>query len=269
MEMLQKRVVDKDLLRIIGKWLHIGVMEEGRYLDFENGVYQGSAISPILANLYLHVVLDEWVEHTVKPRMRGEISLFRFCDDFIVCFQYRDDAERFHRVLPKRFERFGLTLHPEKTRLIEFGRFAGDNARRKGQKPSTFKFLGFTFYGAKAYSGKFVVMLKTLPKRLGRKLNEVREYCRQHRHDPVWKQRMHLRAVLLGHYNYYGRTTNHRSLAKFSRGVERAWKFWLGRRGQKGRYTWTKFKQTLRRYPLTKPTITQNWRGKQLELPVR
>jgi group II intron reverse transcriptase/maturase len=264
MEMLQKRVADKDLLRIIGKWLHVGVMEEGRELHSENGVYQGSVISPILANLYLHVVLDEWVEHTVKPRMQGEVTLYRFCDDFIVCFQYRNDAEKFYRVLPKRFERFGLALHPEKTRLIEFGRFAEDNARRQGKRPATFKFLGFVFYGAKARSGKFVVKLKTISKRMGRKLNEIREWCRNHRHEPVWKQRKHLRVVMLGHYNYYGRRSNSRSLVKFSRGVERAWKYWLGRRGQKGWYSWDKFKQTIRRYPLPKPTITQNWRGKQL-----
>jgi hypothetical protein len=249
--------------------MHAGDMEEGKLLDSENGVYQGSVISPILANLYLHVVLDEWVENTVKPRMRGEITLYRFCDDFIVCFQYRDDAEKFYGVLPKRFGRFGLTLHPEKTRLIEFGRFAEDAAKRRGQKPATFKFLGFVFYGAKAHSGKFGVTALTISKRMGRKLNEVRQWCRGHRHDPVWKQRRHLRAILLGHYNYYGRRGNSRRLAKFSRGVERAWKFWLGRRGQKGRYTWTKFKETTRRYPLPKPNITQNWQGKQLLLPVR
>ena len=131
MEMIQRRVGDQNLLRIIGKWLHVGVMEEGRLLNPEMGVYQGSVISPILANLYLHVVLDEWVEHTVKPRMKGEVTLFRFCDDFIVCFQYKGDAEKFYGVLPKRFERYGLTLHSEKTRLIEFGRFSEDSVPRK------------------------------------------------------------------------------------------------------------------------------------------
>ena len=269
MEMLQRRVGDQDLLRIIGKWLHVGVMEEGRLLNPEMGVYQGSVISPILANLYLHVVLDEWVEHTVKPRMKGEVTLFRFCDDFIVCFQYKGDAEKFHSVLPKRFERFGLTLHPEKTRLIEFGRFSGDSARRQGQKPATFKFLGFVFFGSKTLHGKYCVGLKTISKRLGRKLNEVRQWCRERRHEPIWQQRIHLRQVMLGHYNYYGRRGNFRSLYQFSRGVIGAWKFWLGRRGQKEYWGWEQFRPILQRYPLPPPTITQNWQRKQMPLLVR
>ena len=270
MEMLKRRVGDQDLLRIIGKWLHVGVMEEGRLLDPEMGVHQGSVISPILANLYLHVVLDEWVEHTVKPRMKGELTLYRFCDDFIVCFQYKGDAEKFHRVLPKRFERYGLTLHPEKTRLIEFGRFAEESARRQRQKPATFKFLGFVFFGAKALrNGRYYVSLKTISKRMGRKLNEVRKWCKEHRHEPVWMQRVHLRQVMQGHYNYYGRRCNGRSLRQFYRGVIRAWRYWLGRRGQKGYLAWKDFDQILRRYPLPAPTITQNWQLKQTPLLVR
>jgi len=146
-EMLRKRIADKDILRLIGKWLKVGVLDEGRMLLSEHGTYQGSVISPLLANIYLHEVLDKWIEDVVKPRMRGEITLFRFCDDFIVCFQYRGDAEQFYRVLPKRFEKFGLRLHPKKTRLMAFGRFAESEARRIGAKPSTFCFLGFTFIG--------------------------------------------------------------------------------------------------------------------------
>ena len=237
-------------------------------MNSENGVYQGSVISPVLANLYLHVVLDEWVEQTVKPRMRGEISLFRFCDDFIVCFQYRDDAEKFQKVLPKRFERFGLTLHAEKTKLIEFGRLAFEAEEKKGQKPKTFKFLGFVFIGARSRNGKFMVKLRTISKRMGRKLNEIRAWCRAHRHDPVWQQRIHLRSVLLGHYNYYGRRTNYQSIVQFSRGVARAWKLALGRRGQKGGFSWDKFNAILKRYPLPRPNITQNWQRKAQPLPM-
>jgi group II intron reverse transcriptase/maturase len=269
MEMLQRRVGDQDLLRIIGKWLHVGVMEEGRLLNPETGVYQGSVISPILANLYLHVVLDEWVEHTVKPRMQGEVDLFRFCDDFILCFQKREDAEKIQRVLPKRFERFGLTLHSEKTKLIAFGRFAEERAHRRRQKQSTFKFLGFVFFGGKTRNGKYSVQLKTISKRLGRKLNEVRQWCREHRHDSVAQQRLHLRQVMLGHYNYYGRQGNYRSLMQFSRGVSRAWKFWLGRRGQKGYWGWDQYNLLLSLYPLPAPNITQNWQRKQMPLFVR
>lgn len=268
MEMLQMRIVDKDLLRIIGKWLHVGVMEEGRELHSGNGVYQGSVISPVLANLYLHVVLDEWVEHTVKPRMRGEMTLYRFCDDFIVCFQYREDAEKFHRVLPKRFERFGLVLHPEKTKLIEFGRFAEDKARRQGKKPATFNFLGFTFYGTKTRSGKFTVRLSTITKRMTRKLNEIRQWCRKHRHDPVWEQWIHLRQVMLGHYNYYGRRGNSRRIGEFGQQVRRAWKYWLGKRGQKGQFNWEKFNEILRKYPLPRAVIRQHWR-QPLLIPAR
>lgn len=269
MEMLQRRVNDKDLLRIIGKWLHVGVMEEGRLLDPQSGVHQGAVISPILANLYLHVVLDEWVEQTVKPRMQGDVTLFRFCDDFIVCFQYRNDAEKFHKVLPKRFERFGLTLHAEKTKLIEFGRFAEVNCRNKGRKPPTFEFLGFVFFGGRTRNGKYSVMVKTVSKRLGRKLNEIRQWCKAHRHDPAWEQNSHLGQVMKGHYNYYGRQGNLRSLAQFSRGVERAWKYWLGRRGQGQRYSWRHFQSILRRYPLPRPNITENWQRKQMSLLVR
>lgn len=260
MEMLQRRIVDKDLLRIIGKWLHVGVMEEGRELLSDNGVYQGSVISPVLANLYLHVVLDEWVEHTVKPRMRGEITLYRFCDDFIVCFQYREDAEKFYSVLPKRLERYGLALHSEKTRLIEFGRFAEESARKRGERPATFKFLGFVFYGGKTRLDKFSVKLSTIPKRMTRKLDDIRQWCRQNRHEPVWKQQVHLRRVMLGHYNYYGRSSNSRKLGQFHHEVRRIWKYWLGRRGQRGHYIWSQFLKMYESYPLPRPRITERSR---------
>ena len=203
----------------------------------------------------------------MKPIMRGEITLFRFCDDFIICFQYQDDAEKVYRVLPKRFERFGLALHTDKTKLIEFGRFAELHARRRGEKTPVFKFLGFVFYCGKALkSGKYRVKLKTVTKRLGRKLNEIRAWCRKYRHLPVWQQRAYLSQVMRGYFNYYGRRDNFECLKQFSRGVIRTWKYWLGRRGQKEYWGWKQFNPILRKYPLPKPTITQNWQRKQAML---
>jgi RNA-directed DNA polymerase len=267
MEMLERRIQDKNLLRVIGKWLHVGVMEGGEIIHSENGVHQGSVISPILANLYLHVVLDEWIETTVRSRMKGDMNLFRFCDDFILCFQYQEDAEKVLRVLPQRFKRFGLALHPDKTKLIEFGRYAEE--RRGGRKAPTFKFLGFIFIGAKSRQGRFTLKLRTIPKRMGQKLNEIRQWCRKYRHAPLKIQQGHLSKVLLGHYNYYGWPSNYGSLAKFSRGVKSAWMFWLGRRGQKGYYGRKKFNKTLERYPLPPPRLNKNGRAMQLTFPVR
>jgi hypothetical protein len=227
---------------------------EGRMLLPEHGTYQGSVISPLLANIYLHEVLDKWIEDVVKPRMRGEVSLFRFADDFIVCFQYRGDAEKFYRVLPKRFEKFGLRLHPKKTRLMAFGRFAESEARRIGAKPSTFCFLGFTLISSKTWTGKYMIRVKTMPKRLARALKSVGQWCREHRHEPVWKQHEHLSAVLRGHYNYYGQRTNSKSIGNFHWNVEQIWKKWLGRRGDR-HFWWDHFEGIRRRYPLPLPHL--------------
>ena len=264
-EMLCKRITDKDIMRLIGKWLKVGVLDEGRMLLSEDGTYQGSVISPLLANIYLHEVLDKWVEDTVKPRMRGEIALFRFADDFIVCFQYRDDAERFYRVLPKRFEKFGLKLHPKKTKLIAFGRFAESEAKRSGTKPSTFCFLGFTFIGGKTRIGKYTIKVRTMSKRLARALKRVSQWCRQNRHEPVWRQHQHLSAVLRGHDNYYGQRTNSDSIRTFHYKVENAWKKWLGKRGDQY-FSWGRFVGIRRRYPLPAPRLLAGQRMTQTSL---
>ena len=145
MEMIGKRVTDGSVLRLIWKWIKIGVIEDGRLLMSETGTGQGQPISPLLANIYLHYVLDEWFEKVVKPRLKGKAYEIRFADDAILCFQYREDAEKVLGVLTKRFAKYGLTLHPEKTRLIEFGRFARENAKQRGKKPATFDFLGYVF----------------------------------------------------------------------------------------------------------------------------
>jgi group II intron reverse transcriptase/maturase len=265
-EMLPKRIVDKDVLRLIGKWLRSGVIEDGRLFPSKDGVPQGSVVSPLLANVYLHEALDLWVEQTVKPRMRGEVWLLRYADDFVLCFQYRDDAERVQQVLPKRFERYGLRLHPTKTRLFSFGRFERENSQRQGRKPNTFNFLGFTFYTTEDRKGRFTVKSKTMSKRLRRGLSEVAAWCQKHRHDPVKEQRQHLTAVLQGHYQYYGIRANYRCLQQFYRRTLSLWKKWLSRRSQRGYVSWQKFLRILKSYPLPRPWITQGTKPVQLEL---
>jgi RNA-directed DNA polymerase len=260
-EMIEKRVSDGSVLRLIQKWIKVGVIDDGKLLVSETGTGQGQPISPLLANVYLHHVLDQWFEQVVKPRLRGEAYEIRFADDAILCFQHKEDAEKVLRVLPKRFAKYGLTLHPEKTRLIEFGRFAAGNAKRRGKKPETFNFLGFTHTGARSRKGKFTVHVKTIAKRLRRGLAAITEWCKKHRHDPVSVQQKTLNAKLRGHYQYYGRPTNYRSLWQFHRRVRRIWREWLSRRTRGRMLTWERFAEILRQYPLLRPRITQSWVG--------
>jgi RNA-directed DNA polymerase len=259
MEMIEKRVNDGSVLRLIRKWINMGVIEEGRLLMSETGTGQGQPISPILANIYLHHVLDEWFEEVVKPRLKGEAHEIRFADDAILCFEHKEDAEKVLSVLPKRFAKYGLTLHPEKTRLLEFGRDASRNARRQGKKPATFDFLGFTHICARSRRGKFTVHVKTMSKRLRRGLKAIAEWCREHRHDPVNEQQKTLNAKLRGHYQYYGRPTNYRSLWQFYRRVCRIWREWLSRRTRGRPLTWERYMELLRQHPLLLPRIMHAW----------
>jgi group II intron reverse transcriptase/maturase len=260
-EMIEKRVTDGSVLRLIWKWIKVGVIEDGKLLVSETGTGQGQPISPLLANIYLHYVLDEWFEEVVKPRLKGEAYEMRFADDAILCFQHKEDAEKVLRVLPKRFEKYGLTLHPEKTRLIEFGRYAVGNAKKRGKKPETFDFLGFTHICARSRSGKFTVHVKTLAKRFRRGLKATADWCKQHRHDPVGEQQKMLNAKLRGHYQYYGRSTNYRSLWQFYRKVRSIWRTWLSRRTRGTTLTWERFAELLCQYPLLRPRITHSWVG--------
>lgn len=255
-KMLQKRIQDKDILRLIGKWLHVGVIEDGRLLMSEDGTYQGSVISPLLANVYLHEVLDRWVEIDVKPRMKGAISLYRFADDFVMCFERKDDADRVMAVLARRFSRYGLTLHPEKTKLIEFGPTAWGNNREKPPSPPTFNFLGFAIINA-GNQVRTSVKLKTMSKRLSRGLKRVAQWCRANRHQPLEDQYRRLRAVLRGHYQYYGRRTNYRAIASFHNGVIHIWRKWLDRRDRDRHMQWNRYVFILKKYPLPRPRITQ------------
>lgn len=266
MDMLQKRVVDKDVLRLIGKWLRVGVIDDGRLLLSEDGTYQGSIISPLLANVYLHEVLDLWLEHSVKPKLRGQVTLVRYADDFVICFQYRSDAEWMQQALPERFATFGLKLHPTKTRLMSFGRFEKERSQKERRKPNTFNFLGFTFYCTEDRKGRFTVKSKTMSKRLRRSLLRVADWCRRNRHRSVKEQRQHLAAVLKGHYEYYGLRANYRCLDQFYRGTQILWRKWLGRRSQKAAIPWSRFLGILKTYPLPLPYITQRPPQVQLEL---
>jgi RNA-directed DNA polymerase len=261
MEMVEKRVSDGSILRLISKWINVGVIDDGRLLLSETGTGQGQVISPLLANIYLHHVLDTWFEQEVKPRLRGEAYEVRYADDFILCFQNRDDAERVLKVLHERFGRFGLQLHPDKTRLIEFGRQAMQQARRRGKaKPDTFDFLGITHICARSRRGRFTIHLRTMRKRFRRRVAEISEWCRTHRHDPVVEQCAVLNAKLRGHYNYYGRPTNYQRLWQFYRAVRSIWRKWLNRRTRGKTLTWETYdKQLLRRHPLLKPRITRSW----------
>jgi RNA-directed DNA polymerase len=260
-EMIEKRVSDDSVLRLIQKWIQVGVIEEGRLLVSETGTGQGQPISPLLANVYLHYVLDEWFEEVVKPRLKGEAHEIRFADDGILCFEHKEDAEKVKEVLTKRFGKFGLTLHPEKTRLVEFGRNAAKNAKKQGKKPAPFDFLGLTHICARSRQGKFTVHVKTIGKRLRRGLKAIAAWCQKHRHEPVDEQQKTLNAKLRGHYQYYGRPTNFRSIRQFYRRVRRIWKKWLGRRTRGRWLTWDRYAEILRQYPLLQPRIMHSWAG--------
>jgi RNA-directed DNA polymerase len=261
MEMIERRIRDGSVLQLIRKCMQVGVIDEGRLLVSETGTGQGQTISPLLANIYLHYVLDEWFESEVKPRLRGAAHEIRFADDAVLSFQYKEDAERVMEVLSKRFAKYGLTLHPEKTRLVEFGRYAEANAKRQGKKPGTLDFLGFTHICARSRKGKFTVHVRTMKKRFKRALTAIAEWCQENRHDPVNEQQKTLNAKLRGHYQYYRRPTNYRSIRKFHREVCHIWRKWLSRRTRGDGMTWEKFAAILRRHPLMRPRILHSWQG--------
>jgi RNA-directed DNA polymerase len=258
-EMIGRRVSDGSILRLIGKWINVGVIEEGRLLETEDGVGQGQVISPFLANVYLHIVLDKWFEDEVKPRLKRKAFLVRYVDDAVICFQDEEDAQRVLKVLEKRFSNYGLTLHPEKTRLVEFGRAALEKAERMGKAPDTFDFLGLTHFPERGRRGSYRPGVKTMKKRLKRGLKEVGQWCKRNRHEPVHKQQETLNAKLRGHYQYYGRSSNFRSLWVFREAVSRIWHKWLSRRTRGAPMSWETFHDLLSRHPLLKPKITHTW----------
>ena len=252
--MLRQRVNDGVVTRLIGKWLNAGVQERGQLSYPETGSPQGGVISPLLSNIYLHYIMDEWFETTVKPRMSAKVFMVRFADDLIIGFSDEQDARRVLEVLPKRFANYGLTVHPEKTRLVSF-----NQPRRNDLKPNkntgTFDFLGFTHYWGRSKKGNWVVKRKTASKRLSSKIQAIAKWCKENRHLPIRDQHKTLCVKLRGHYQYYGINGNYRSINAYRHAVSHVWLKWLNRRSQKGKRTWNAFKDFLIHLPLPAPKI--------------
>lgn len=256
MKFLEVRIADVNLLRLIKRFLKNGYMEEGRLFATEEGTPQGGIVSPILANIYLHYVLDLWMEKVVKPRCRGAVEIVRYADDFVICVQYKDDAEKILEGLKARLDKFKLELASDKTRLIEFGRYAKQNAKTKGKRAATFNFLGFTHFIDQSRKGGFKLGRKTDRKKFSAKLKEMNEWLKTVRNlfvlKDIWKL---LRAKLRGHFQYFGVSGNHRNLVLFEHHVKRIVIKWLNRRSQKKSFNWESFGKYLERHPLPKPQI--------------
>jgi group II intron reverse transcriptase/maturase len=254
---LDQRVRDGVLRRAIDKWLKAGVLEEGQLHRPEEGTPQGGVISPLLANIYLHVVLDEWFEGVVRARLRGRAVLIRYGDDFVVLCAREDDAKRVFAVLPKRLGKYGLLVHPGKTRLVRFRPNPAGKLERGG-RPGTFDFLGFTHYWGRSRRGQWIVRRKTASDRQRRALREVGLWLKRHRHSSIATQHEALSRKLRGHFAYYGITGNARRLGGFRFFTMRLWQKWLNRRSQRRRMTWERFNVLLKRYPLPYPVITHS-----------
>jgi len=271
-EFVSRRVRDGVLRRLIGKWLKAGVMESGNLSFSDTGTPQGGVISPLLANIYLHYVLDEWFEKQVKPLMRGKCRLIRYADDFVIVFQSKYDADRVMAVISKRFEKYGLAVHPEKTKLIDFRSPAHPERRRKEQsnndgkdkrRPETFDLLGFTHYWFQPRKGRWSVKRKTMKSRMARSIQQIDQWCRRNRHKSIREQWKELCAKVRGHYGYYGITGNILSLRSFLGKVHYSWQRWLNRRNNKRNFEWKKFYTLLERYPLPTPKIVHSiFKGK-------
>jgi group II intron reverse transcriptase/maturase len=258
-QILDQRVRDGVLRRAIDKWLKAGVLEDGRVWHPEAGTPQGGVISPLLANIYLHEVLDTWFEDRVKPVLRGPAFLVRYADDFVICFGREDDARRVLAVLPKRFGKYGLTLHPDKTRLVRFDRPPHRGEPPGDDGPGSFYLLGFTHYWGRSRSGNWVVKRKTEKSRLARAIHRIHVWCKRNRHLPIREQYAVLCRKLRGHYAYYGITGNNRSLEQFCMHAGRAWKRWLCRRSRGNqRKNWDWYVGVARSYPLPAPRIVHS-----------
>jgi group II intron reverse transcriptase/maturase len=265
-EFVLRRVRDGALRRLIDKWLKAGVLESGNISFSETGTPQGGVISPLLANIYLHYVLDEWFEQQVKPLMRGKCHLIRYADDFVIVFQLKYDADRVMKVISKRFEKYGLTLHPDKTKLIDFRspnyferrREKSNDSDKDNGRPQTFDLLGFTHYWCKSRKGNWAVKRKTQKSRLARSIHRIEQWCRSNRHRPIVEQWKELCLKVRGHYGYYGITGNGRSLNVFVFRVYRVWQRWLNRRNSKRSFVWEKFNMFLKRFSLPIPKIVHS-----------
>jgi group II intron reverse transcriptase/maturase len=258
---LEQRLCDGVLLRLIGKWLNAGVLEDGCVTHPDTGSPQGGVISPLLANIFLHYVLDEWFAREVQPRLKGQSFLIRYADDFVMGFSHEEDARKVMDVLPKRFEKYGLTLHSEKTRLVPFER-PTDRPQRKGTQKrtpaGTFDLLGFTHYWGRSRKGHWVVKRKTSKSRFSRRLQELAQWLREERHRPIADQHRTLSQKLRGHFAYYGITGNADALRRFRRGAIGFWRKWLGRRHRGAQFSWERMYLLLERYPLPQAIVVHS-----------
>jgi RNA-directed DNA polymerase len=262
---LEHRIADKRVLRLIQKWLRAGVIEDGEWSSTEAGTAQGASASPLLSNVYLHYVFDLWADQWRRRHARGDVILCRYADDFLAGFQHREDAERFLAELRDRFAEFGLELHPEKTRLIEFGRFAArDRVRRGDRKPETFDFLGLTHICAQDRHGRFKLKRVTSKKKMQAKLRSVKTEMRARMHHPIPEQGSWLARVLEGHYDYYAVPDNSEALHGFRRRVTRLWLQALRRRSQKDRFTWERMYRLADRC-LPEPRILHPWPNRRFD----
>ncbi|MEA2075328.1 MAG: group II intron reverse transcriptase/maturase [Euryarchaeota archaeon] len=252
-EFIQKRIKDGGIIRLIGKWLKAGVVENKELSYPKKGTPQGGVISPLLANIFLHYMLDEWFVEMIQPCLKGRCFINRFADDFIIGFELEEDARRVMAVLPKRFNRFGLNIHPEKTKLVDFRKPSYSSTETKGA--GTFDYLGFTHFWGKSRKGYWIVKRKTSGKKLRMKITDVWKWCRYNRHISVKEQQATLNQKLLGHYQYYGIRNNYKLLEVYYEAVLKAWKCWLGRRSRDGYISYEKFEIFLKHHPLAKPRI--------------
>lgn len=256
MEMLRSRIADERLMRLVGKCLHVGVLDGERVLEPSEGTAQGSSLSPLLGNVYLHYVLDVWFEREIRPHLRASSALVRYADDFVLCFEHADDAAYVWSILAERFKMFGLTLHPKKTCSFAF-RPPKQGGEGGG---ATFDFLGFTLHWQRTRWGAWRVAFRTRGARLRRAIEAAAEWCRGHRHDSVEEQHRMLTRKLVGHYNYFGVNGNGAALNRLRFAVSRVWRKWLNRRSQNARMTWQRFKGLLQKFPLPSARIkVQIW----------
>ena len=253
-EIVRKRVNDGNIIRLIGKWLHTGVVDLMETTYPEVGTPQGGVISPLLANIYLHEVLDTWFMQEVLPRMKGKAFLVRYADDFVIGFETEEDARKVYDVLPKRFAKYGLAIHPDKTKLRRFCR-----PRKEDHDSETFDFLGFTHYWGKTRKGFWVIKRKTARKRLKRAMKSVWNWCRMHRHDAEETQHKTLCKKLQGHYQYYAVRCNYNALNALYRKSRHSWKYWLSRRSNDSAINWPNFMRMLTHFPLPQPRILYQW----------
>jgi RNA-directed DNA polymerase len=259
MRFVEQRIGDPRIIRLIRKWLRAGVLEDGVVNVSERGTAQGAVISPLLANIYLHYVLDLWAEQWRRRTATGDMIIVRYADDFIVGFEYEGDARSFLDLMRERFEKFALSLHPEKTRLIEFGRYAAENRKRRGfGKPETFNFLGFTFICGKSRRGTFLLERKPRRDRMRAKLKSIKEGLRRRMHQPIPKQGKWLRNVVIGYYNYFAVPTASRAIEAFRYHVCEHWLRTLRRRGQKDHTTWDRITKLVAHW-LPKPHTIHPW----------